>query len=274
MRFARFRVCELPGRTVRGKTPNRQRSAPPARNDSVYRLRLLQDMNWLRALRHEAGALWILMLVFIAGALNAAGWLQYGQTLSHMTGNLTRLGLSVSGTDGEALALFLVYLLSFFLGATLSGYGFPEHRVGLWRRSGAVLFMCGALLMLAEVLPLPRDARVAALALVLGAQNGLALRYRGILTRTTHMTGHLTDCGAALGRMIHARSLRGENPRLFLFHFLCLWFFLFGVVMTALTAAWLEQALSLDAIELAALCYLLAGAGTFGRGIFTRRVSA
>ncbi len=228
----------------------------------------------LRALRHEAGALWILMLVFIAGALNAAGWLQYGQTISHMTGNLTRLGLSVSEANGEALAMFLSFLLSFFLGATLSGYGFPEHRVGLWQRSGAVLMMCGALLMLAELLQFPRDARVAALALVLGAQNGLALRYRGILTRTTHMTGHLTDCGAALGRMIHARSLRGENLRLFLFHFLCLWFFFSGVVITALSSAWLESRFSLDAIELAALCYLLAGAGTFGRGIYARRAGA
>lgn len=143
--------------------------------------------------------------------------------------------------------------------------------MGLWQRSGAVLMMGGALLMLTEVLPFPRDVRVAALALVLGAQNGLALRYRGILTRTTHMTGHLTDCGAALGRMIHARSLRGENLRLFLFHFLCLCFFLFGVVMTALSAAWLERSFSLDAIELAALCYLLAGAGTFGRGLLARR---
>lgn len=231
-------------------------------------------MKWLRALLQEAGAMWILMLVFIAGALNAAGWLQYGQTLSHMTGNLTRLGLSFTSKDGEALALFLVCLLSFFLGATLSGYGFPEHRVGLWRRSGVVMMTSGALLMLAEVLPFSRGVRVAALSLVLGAQNGLALRYRGILTRTTHMTGHLTDCGAALGRMIHARSLRGENLRLFLFHFLCLLFFLSGVVMTALSAGWLERSYSLDAIELAALCYLLAGAGTYGRGLLARRGSA
>ena len=231
-------------------------------------------MKLLRALWQEAGAMWILMLVFIAGALNAAGFLQYGQTLSHMTGSLTRLGLSFTGRDGEAAALLLVCLFSFFLGATLSGYGFPEHRVGLWRRSGAVLMMSGALLMLAEILPFPTSVRVAALALVLGAQNGLALRYRGILTRTTHMTGHLTDCGAALGRMAHSRSWRGENLRLFLFHLLCLLFFLFGVVMTALSRSCLERRFSLDAIELAALCYLLAGAGTYGRGLLARRTGA
>ncbi len=231
-------------------------------------------MKLLRALRQEAGALWILMLVFIAGALNAAGWLQYGQTLSHMTGNLTKLGLSLTEQSAASFTLFGIYLFSFFIGATLSGYGFPEHRAGLWRRSGLVLMACGALLLLTEFLPFPQGARMAALALVLGAQNGLALRYRGILTRTTHMTGHLTDCGAALGRMIHGRCWRGENLRLFLFHFLCLGFFVLGVVFTALTVSWLEQWFSLDAIELAALCYLLAGAGTYARGIRARLAGA
>ena len=133
-------------------------------------------MKLLRALWQEAGAMWILMLVFIAGSLNAAGFLQYRQTLSHMTGNLTRLGLSFTGRDGEAAALLLVCLFSFFFGATLSGYGFPEHWVGLWRRSGAVLMMSGALLMLAEILPFPSSIRIAALALVLGAKRpGAAL---------------------------------------------------------------------------------------------------
>ena len=231
-------------------------------------------MKLLRALRQDAGALWVLMLVFIAGVLNAAGWLQFGQTLSHMTGNLTKLGLSLTGQNGESFALFGVYLFSFFIGATLSGYGFPEHRQGLWRRSGLVLMASGGLLMLSEFIPFPQEARMAALALVLGAQNGLALRYRGVLTRTTHMTGHLTDCGAALGRMAHSGSWRGENLRLFLFHFLCLSFFVFGVAFTALSVAWLERRFKLDAIELAALCYLLAGAGTFGRGIRARQAGA
>ena len=230
-------------------------------------------MRLLRALRQDAGALWVLMLVFIAGALNAAGFMQFGQTLSHMTGNLTRMGLSLTGQSGEPVRLFGAYLLSFFFGATLSGYGFPEHRLGLWRRSGLVLMASGGLLMLSEFLPFSRGTRMAVLALVLGAQNGLALRYRGVLTRTTHMTGHLTDCGAALGRMAHSRSWRGENLRLFLFHFLCMSFFALGVVFTALSVTWLEQWFSLDAIELAALCYLLAGAGTYGRGLYTRQAN-
>ncbi len=227
-------------------------------------------MKLLQKLRQDAGAVWVFLLVFIAGALNCAGLLEYGQTLSHMTGNLTRLGLSLAEGAGEAIALFSACLFSFFVGATLSGYGFPDHRTGLWRRSGMVLMLSGAALLLEDALRCPPIVGASVLALVLGAQNGLALRYRGILTRTTHMTGHLTDCGAALGRMAHARDFRGENLRLFLFHLLCMLSYLFGVAAAALSAGWLERGFSMDAIQLAAICYVLAGAGTFGRGLFPR----
>lgn len=211
-------------------------------------------------LRQDAGALWILALVFLAGALNAAGLLRFAQTMSHMTGNLTKLGLSMAGAASQGGLLTLI-LVCFFIGATLSGYGFPKHELGQWRRSGLVLSLGGLLLLLSEWLGLPDALRMAALALVLGLQNGLALRYRGILTRTTHVTGHVTDCGAALGRMIHQRSFRGENLKLFLFHFLCLVSFLLGViVLSALTGA--PTSPPAYAIEGVALGYLLMGLST------------
>ncbi|NLD33832.1 MAG: DUF1275 domain-containing protein [Clostridiales bacterium] len=225
-------------------------------------------MSWLRAARREAGALWILMVVLLAGALNAAGWLRFGQTLSHMTGNLTKLGLMLAG-GGPAL-LIGGFLLAFFLGATVSGYAFPAHSLGLWQRSGFVLLTCGGLLLVLESLPFPDELRMVAAAGVLGAQNGLALRYRGILTRTTHMTGHLTDCGAALGRMLHSRRFAGEDMRLFLFHLLCLVFFALGVVLTAAAAPRLQDALGLDAVVPVAFCYMLAGALTLFKVIWHR----
>jgi len=225
-------------------------------------------MSWLRAARREAGALWILMLVLLAGALNAAGVIQFGQTLSHMTGNLTKLGLSLA--EGGPALLIGGFLLAFLLGATVSGYAFPTHSLGLWQRCGFVLLTCGGLLLISESLPFPDALRMVAVAGVLGAQNGLALRYRGILTRTTHMTGHLTDCGAALGRMLHSRRFLGEDLRLFLFHLLCLIFFALGVVFVAWSSPWLKERIGLDAIDLAAVCYLLAGGFTLLRVVWHR----
>ena len=185
-------------------------------------------MKIIRFIRQEAAALWIFALVFMAGALNAAGFLQFAQTLSHMTGNITKLGLTLTGVSPEPFWWFLLILLSFFLGATASGYAFPTHSRGQWRRCGLVLVVSGLLLLLSKLAYGLIPLRMCVLALVLGVQNGLALRYRGILTCTTHITGHLTDCGAALGRMIKARDWRGDNLRAFLLHLCALLFFLLG----------------------------------------------
>ncbi len=217
----------------------------------------------VQALKQDAGALWILGLVFLAGMLNAVGFLRFGQTMSHMTGNLTKLGLAVSQRETGPVLLFVLCIVSFFVGATLSGFSFPAHRTGLWKRSGLVLLGSGILLMLTRVVAASVTVSLAALALVLGAQNGLALRFRGILTRTTHMTGHLTDCGAALGRMIAGKSFRGENLRLFLFHLCCLAFFALGVV----ACAWFTTVLHVDILLFGGLCYAVFGLGTLVRAI-------
>lgn len=212
-------------------------------------------------IRQDLGALWILLLVFLAGFINAAGFLRFGQTMSHMTGNLTRLGLALSDLDTKLLALFVACILCFFAGATVSGFSFPTHRTGLWQRSGLVLLSCGLLLTLIPTLAASSPVSLAVLALALGAQNGMALRFRGILTRTTHMTGHLTDCGAALGRMLAKKAYAGEDLRLFLFHLSCLLFFALGV----LTCALLYEALTVDMLLLGGVLYLIAGAGTLLR---------
>lgn len=183
------------------------------------------------AWRKEAGALWIYTLMLLAGALNTAGFFQFGKTLSHMTGNLTQLGLRIA--QGQPAWLIVWPLLSFLLGATLSGFAFPRHSARQWRRSGLVISGCGAALLISGSLSLPPWLAVSLTAFVLGAQNGLAMRYRGILARTTHITGHLTDLGAALGRMVQARSFRGEDARTFLFHLLGLLSFLLGAALLA-----------------------------------------
>ena len=88
------------------------------------------------------------------------------------------------------------------------------------------------------------------------AQNGLA-RATGILTRTTHVTGHLTDLGAAIGRMIKARAFLGENLRPFTLHLRALLFFLLGVVTISLTHTHLPGAFG--AIDLCGFLYVLLG---------------
>lgn len=216
-------------------------------------------MRFLERLRAEAGALWIVTLAFLAGALNTAGLLRFGQTLSHMTGNLTKLGLALSGKAQTPAWWLLLFLLCFMLGALVSGFAFPRVTRSQWKRCGQVLMAGGLLLLLPLALNLPELAQMLALALVLGAQNGLALRYRGTLMRTTHVTGHLTDVGAALGRLIHTRQLKGEDLRELFIHLSCLLSFLLGAVLASIYPN--QTGPGLTALALCALLYMFLGFG-------------
>ncbi len=209
---------------------------------------------------------WIFMMVVLAGMLNAGGLLRYGQTLSHFTGNLTQMGMAIFEGELKTLLFLMGVLCCFFVGATLSGLAFPKHTACQWKRCGRVLLGCGGLLLLAEVLQLPRFVQAASLAFVLGAHNGLAIRYRGVLTRTTHMTGHLTDCGAAFGRMLLGGTEKSHDRHLFLFHLACMLGFLFGVVVALLVNAWLPTIHGFSVISATALLYVLMGAGTWAAG--------
>lgn len=214
----------------------------------------------LAAIRQRVRALWLLGLVLTAGLLNAGGLLRYGETLSHMTGNLTKLGGAVADGRGQALWLLTAILLSFLVGATLSGLAFPKHTASQWRRCGSVLMMGAGLLLLSSWMTIPQSIKVCILALVLGAQNGLALRYRGMLARTTHVTGHLTDCGAALGRMLLGKNeQRREDGRLFLFHLSCLLAFLLGAALASALGPWLQRTQGISMIEVGAVIYILMG---------------
>lgn len=213
-------------------------------------------MDAMKAIKREAGTLLILLLALLAGALNTAGFLQYGQTLSHMTGNLTKLGLAMTGGTREPAMWFFLFLACFMLGAMLSGLAFPKLIRGQWRRCGLVLLTGGGLLLLPEMLNLSALVCTLCLALALGAQNGLVLRYRGMLMRTTHVTGHLTDAGAALGRLVVSKGLKREDWREFLIHLLCLVFFLLGALLAALYAG---LNLVIGPVALCGLCYALSG---------------
>ena len=215
--------------------------------------------------KHRGRVLWLLMLVLLAGAINAGGVLSYGHTISHMTGNLTKLGTAMVGIGQDAVLLALV-LLCFIFGSTLSGLAFPQHTAHQWKRCGVVLMGCGGLLLVSELLPVGDGVHVCVLAFTMGAQNGLAVRYRGILARTTHVTGHLTDCGAALGRMMLNSGARMAELRLVLFHLSCILAFLLGVLVSAWLNPRLKASLGIDIIDLAALMYFAAGLATWAMG--------
>ena len=172
-----------------------------------YARSLLGHARSPRANRHLGVA-----LAFVAGAINAGGFLAVHQYTSHLTGAIS------SAADNLALGAWdlaldgLGAVLSFLTGAACTALA-----VNYGRRRGlaseyalpllleAVLLLAfgvlGARLATFDALFVP--ATVMLLCFMMGLQNALITKLSHAEIRTTHMTGIVTDIGIELGRMAY-----------------------------------------------------------------------
>ena len=93
-------------------------------------------------------------------------------------------------------------------------------------------------------------------ALACGIQNGMASNYRGMIIRTTHITGVVTDLGVLIGYWLRHRKI--ESWR---FTILILTIFSFG--LGGLLGAIIAQRLGANALWLAALTALGTGSAYY-----------
>jgi uncharacterized membrane protein YoaK (UPF0700 family) len=151
-------------------------------------------------------------LAFVAGAINAGGFLAVHQYTSHLTGAISSAADNlVLGGWGLALDAFGA-VLSFVLGAACTAltvnYG---RRRGLASEYALPLLLEAILLLafgvlgarLADVDALFVPATVMLLCFMMGLQNALITKISQAEIRTTHMTGIVTDIGIELGRMLY-----------------------------------------------------------------------
>ncbi len=151
-------------------------------------------------------------LAFVAGAINAGGFLAVHQYTSHMTGIISSIADNL--VLGK-LALVLAAagaVLSFLLGAASTAL-----MVNYMRRQGlrgeyalpllveASLLLAfgvlGARLSGAGVLFVPFTVML--LCFIMGLQNALITKISQAEIRTTHMTGIVTDIGIELGKLCY-----------------------------------------------------------------------
>lgn len=148
-------------------------------------------------------------LAAIAGFVNSALLSFYHVPVSHMSGAVSRLSIDVGAGALADLTYVLSIFIGFFLGATLSGLIIGGRQLLPGRRYGVVLLLEGALLAASAALLLrgsPLGVAVAALAC--GAQNAMASSYYGLVIRTTHVTGIITDLGVLAGHWLRHRRVR------------------------------------------------------------------
>jgi uncharacterized membrane protein YoaK (UPF0700 family) len=162
----------------------------------------------------EVGGFW---LAAIAGSVNSIGLLGFKhQAVSHLTGTSTLLSLSAANLDvieGSHLTLVVV---SFVLGAMLSGFILDNAVLRLGRRYSFALLIEGVLLLLA--MAALQQGSVAGhffASAACGLQNGMVSTYSGAVIRTTHVSGLFTDIGTMLGARLRGHELDRRRMTLY-----------------------------------------------------------
>jgi uncharacterized membrane protein YoaK (UPF0700 family) len=160
------------------------------------------------------------LLAFVAGAINAGGFLAVRRYTSHMTGIVSSIADDLA-TGGFALALAgLAALFSFTAGAACTAILInwalrrqmqSEYARALLLEAGLLLFfgLVGANLKSLEHLLIP--TAVLLLCFIMGLQNATVTKISQAEIRTAHMTGVITDMGLELGRLIYWNHAQRSN---------------------------------------------------------------
>ncbi|MFC3032925.1 YoaK family protein [Pseudoalteromonas fenneropenaei] len=165
----------------------------------------------------EAGAF---VLAAIAGLVNAVGLLGVAhQAVSHLSGTATLFAIAATELQSKPQLVFhlLIILLSFVLGAAISGVLLHGQTLKLGRHYDTLLWV-EALLLAAAAWLLTADlqAGLYCASMACGMQNALVTNYSGAIIRTTHLTGIFTDLGLMLGAWCRGERLDKRKVGLFL----------------------------------------------------------
>ena len=143
-------------------------------------------------------------MAFSAGIINIVGLIGFGrETVSHLTGNTSLLAEEIAKGSVSGALHYLVVILSFFVGAVVSGMIIRDSELLLGRRYSVVLVLIATLLVSAvPLLNAQAQAGMYAAAAACGLQNAMVTTYSGATIRTAHVTGMFTDFGIFIGHRL------------------------------------------------------------------------
>ncbi|MCU4502801.1 DUF1275 domain-containing protein [Acinetobacter sp. WU_MDCI_Abxe161] len=179
------------------------------------------------------------LLAFNAGMINVLGLITLlHQSISHMTGNVSMLAMSLVEWQPEHIIFLLLVIICYVCGSFYSGFILGNSHFRLDRRYGLPLSLVAFFIFLCWLL-LPYFPRYGLLwaCTAMGLQNAMVSHYKGTIIRTTHLSGVLTDIGLALG--YKARGLIVEKRRIIL-HLLIFAGFLLGGILAAVVHPYLK----------------------------------
>lgn len=187
-----------------------------------------------------------LVLAFVAGAINAGGFLAVQQYTSHMTGMVSTVADQLVLGHLNLVVDGIVAVLAFVCGAMTCAI-----LINMARRKNlsseyalpllleATLILCFGLLgaQLAHFETLLVPFTVLLLCFIMGLQNAIITKLSNAVIRTTHMTGIVTDLGIELGKLVYwnraqdmALQVRADRDRLKVLTGLLSCFLLGGII--------------------------------------------
>lgn len=161
-------------------------------------------------------------LAFVAGAINAGGFLAVQQYSSHMTGIVSAMADNLALGAYELVLSGAGGLLSFMAGAASSAVMINHARRRRMHSEYALPLLLEALLLLGFGLLGARLSRidglfvsvtVMLLCFIMGLQNAVITKLSRAEIRTTHITGIVTDLGIELGRLFYWNAEHSPERR-------------------------------------------------------------
>lgn len=150
-------------------------------------------------------------LAFLGAAVNACYLIQLGTSVSHLTGDVSKVAMdAVEGHShiSAAAVQLIAAAVSFVLGAATAGFFIHHPGIEISRPYGRSIIAIGLCLAGAHFSFAAFPVLSIGLAsFACGFQNALATHYRGMVLRTTHITGLLTDLGTNLGMKLKGHQI-------------------------------------------------------------------
>ncbi|MBH9579299.1 YoaK family protein [Inhella proteolytica] len=161
-----------------------------------------------------------LTLAFVAGAMNAGGFLAVQQYTSHVTGTVSsvadqfvlgRFDLVLDGIVGVLAFLFGAMVCALLVNYARRRRLHSEYALPLLLEAALILAfgLLGSQLAHWEGLLVP--ATVVLLCFIMGLQNAVITKLSNAVIRTTHMTGIVTDLGIELGKLVYWNRAETEQ---------------------------------------------------------------
>lgn len=148
-------------------------------------------------------------LAFVAGSVNIISLCYFHVPISHMTGAVARLSMDMASLNFSEFLNLSYIVLGFLFGAVFSGavIGARNYKPSV---EYSIILTIESALLFSSFFLFNWEANFALflVAFSCGLQNAMASNYLGLIVRTTHLTGIVTDLGVLIGQALKHRKVR------------------------------------------------------------------